>query len=79
MGKIEARKVYLVTFLTRDARSLCAITLSMECVGLLRTEIETPNRELRDVTIATVVNMAASEVRPYIHVCYTISTFTFLF
>jgi hypothetical protein len=51
----------------------------MEFVGLLRTEIETPNRELRDVTIATVVNMAASEVSPYIHVCYTISTFTFLF
>jgi hypothetical protein len=48
----------------------------MECAGLLMTEIEIPNRELSDTTIATVVNMAASEVSQYIHVYYTISTFT---
>jgi hypothetical protein len=53
-------------------------TLSMECVGLLATEIETPNRELRDTTIAAVVNMAASEVNQFIHVYYTLSTFTYL-
>jgi hypothetical protein len=38
----------------------------MECMTLLRQEIDNPNGEVSDVMIATVVNIAFSEVSPLI-------------
>jgi len=34
----------------------------MECVELLRKEIDGPSREVSDIMIAAVINMAGSEV-----------------
>jgi len=42
--------------------SSCAVTLSMNCISLLRKEIDNPSGDVSDTMIATVVNMAAAEL-----------------
>lgn len=54
----------------KENRSLRAIKLTVECVAQLRKEIE--NGEVSDTTMATIANLACSEVRPLIR---TISMF----
>ena len=36
----------------------------MNCISLLRKEIDNPSGDVSDTMIATVVNMAAAEVSP---------------
>ena len=61
-GKIDYLKALRNSTRSKTIRSLRAHKLSMECLELLRAKMAEPNLVVSDAMIATVVNLAVSEV-----------------